>query len=193
MFAYLRGKLVTKNPTLAVIDISGVGYEVHIPLSTYDRLPEAGREVFLYIYPSYRPENVILCGFATLEEKNLFNLLLGVAGVGPKLGLTILSGTSITNFVQAIVSGDDKALSAISGIGKKLSQRLITELKDQVAALRPFAPSGKESMLERQAVGALSTLGYSRGQAFKAVQEVLKGKKPESLEELVKEALKNIR
>ena len=192
MYAYLRGKLAVKNPTSVIIDLSGVGYEVNIPLSTFDRLPEVGGEVFLYIYPCYRPENVTLCGFATKEEKTLFNLLLGVSGVGPKLGLTILSGTTVAHFRDAVISGDAKTLCAISGIGKKLSQRLITELKDQVVNLEEALFTGKESSLEKEAIGALVTLGYSRAKAFKAVQNVTSSEKPDKLESLIKEALKRI-
>ena len=192
MYAYLRGKLAVKNPTSVVLDLAGVGYEVSIPLSTFDHLPEVGGEVFLYIYPCYRPENVTLCGFATKEEKLLFNLLLGVNGVGPKLGLTILSGTTAAHFRDAIISGDDKTLCAISGIGKKLSQRLITELKDQIINLEESLSSGIESSLEKEAIGALVTLGYSRAKAYKAIQDAMNSKKSDKLEPLIKEALKRI-
>ena len=193
MFAYLKGKLAVKTPTTVVLDLSGVGYEVSIPLSTYERLPEPGSEVFLHIYPCYRPESVTLVGFAAREEKTLFQILLGVNGVGPKLALTILSGTSVVNFRNAIVSGDDKALSTISGIGKKLSQRLITELKDQILALGDVIESSG-SDLERKAVGALVTLGYPRGKAMKAVQDVTASRKtpPPDVETLIKEALKSV-
>ncbi|MFH0797677.1 MAG: Holliday junction branch migration protein RuvA [Candidatus Omnitrophota bacterium] len=194
MFAYLKGKLAIKTPALVVIDVGGVGYEVRIPISTFDQLPDEGKESFLYIYPCYRPESITLCGFATQAEKNLFNLLLGVSGVGPKVALTILSGTTIAGFCRAIIAEDNKTLSAISGVGKKLSQRLITELKDQVQTLGGMPMPAGEAVLEKDAIGALVTLGYPRVHALKAVQQVLTSRKAAApnLETLIKEALKII-
>ncbi|HNS48016.1 MAG TPA: Holliday junction branch migration protein RuvA [bacterium] len=192
MYAHLRGKLTEKSPTRLVLDIGGVGYEVNIPLSTYDRLPETGEEIFLYVQAAYREDSVTLYGFAGREEKTLFNLLLGVSGVGPKVALAILSGTTVPGFCNAIIAQDDKVLSAISGVGKKLSQRLITELKDRVASLGDLVAARPGSTINPEAVNALVALGYSRVQAVRAVQAVQGEAKTGDLETLIRRVLKRI-
>lgn len=196
MFAYLRGVLVEKKPARAVVEAGGFGYEVRIPVSTYDRLPEEGAEVFLHLYPCFREDSVTLYGFADARGKDIFTLLLGVTGVGPKLALTILSGTSVETLVDAILTGDGKTLGAISGVGRKLSQRLIMELREPLAgSAGDDGPAVAPAGVEADAVGALVTLGYPRLRAVPAVRRVLREAPPgsaPSVEQVVKEALKGI-
>lgn len=195
MFAYLRGVLAEKNPTRVVVEAGGFGYEVSVPLSTFERLPGAGGQVFLHLHPCYREDSITLYGFASTREKQLFNLLLGVSGVGPKLALTILSGTSPGALAGAIATGDEKALGALSGVGRKLSQRLVTELREPIAALGGTAgEAGPAVPGEREAVAALVTLGYTRLRAVPAVRRAAREHRDgaPTVEELVKTALQKI-
>ena len=199
MIDRIRGKLVSKLPTYAVIDVEGVGYGLHIPLSTYTRLCQVGgiQEVCTYLY--VRDDAIQLYGFAAAEEKELFGLLLSVSGVGPRMALGILSGLSVDEFRQAVSDEDVSLLMTVPGIGKKKGQRLLLELKDRVgvtltgAAAEERVPATVEGRLTRDAVSALLSLGCRVEEARKAIREVRKIL-PEgtSLEELIKEALKHL-
>ncbi len=192
MFAYLRGRLAVKRPALVVVDLAGAGYEVRISLATYHQLPEEGADILLVIQPCYREDGLTLYGFMTEAEKTLFNLLLSVTGVGPKMALTILSGTKTANFIQAVVSEDEKTLQIIPGVGKKMAKRLILELKDPLATFRKDSDSTASSLVQ-EAVGALVTLGYPRLKALQATTEAAGNPEAASdLEKLIKEALKRM-
>ena len=132
MIARLTGKLTTKNPGEVILDVGGVGYQVFIPLSTFYELPERGESLSLQIYTAVRENAIELYGFLTLQEKELFKLLLNVSKIGPKLAQNILSGISSEDLKTAIISGDILKLNAIPGIGKKTAERMILELKDKV-------------------------------------------------------------
>jgi Holliday junction DNA helicase RuvA len=132
MIAYLNGILEEKSPSMAIVDVAGVGYEVFIPLSTYDRLPATGEKCKLYTHHEVREDAQLLFGFATQEERSTFRLLTGVSGVGPKIALAVLSGTSIGDVQLSIAESNAKRLSSIKGIGKKMAERIVVELKDKV-------------------------------------------------------------
>ncbi len=200
MITFVAGKLVAALPTQATIDVGGVGYEVLIPLSSYDRLPAVGHAVQVLTHLHVREDAHILYGFMSSAERDLFRLLVNnVSGIGPKLALAVLSGMSVSNFKGAVVNGDVASLSKISGLGKKTAERIVLELKDKVgvaaaweAASASHAPT-PEAEEANEAVLALIALGYKQVDAHKTVRE-LQEKQPEikGAEELVKLALKRI-
>ncbi len=200
MITFLAGKLATALPTQATIDVNGVGYELLIPLSSYDRLSAVGQAVQILTHLHVREDAHILYGFMSAAERDLFRLLVNnVTGIGPKLALAVLSGMSVGNFKAAVVNGDVALLSKISGLGKKTAERIVLELKDKLGvaaawevASAAHAPTPEEGQAN-EAVLALIALGYKQVDAHKAVRE-LQEKQPEvqSAEELVKLALKKI-
>ncbi|MDQ6765282.1 MAG: Holliday junction branch migration protein RuvA [Verrucomicrobiota bacterium] len=200
MITFLAGKLAAALPTQAIVEVGGVGYEVLIPLSSYDRLPAVGQPLHVLTHLHVREDAHILYGFMTAAERDLFRLLVNnVSGIGPKLALAVLSGMSVGNFKNAVVNNDVAMLSKISGLGKKTAERIVLELKDKLgvaaaweAASAAHAPTAEETHAN-EAVLALIALGYKQVEAHKAVRD-LQGKQPEikSAEELVKLALKRI-
>ena len=192
MIAYLRGELVGKEPTRAVVEAAGVGYELLIPLSTYDKLPRTGSEVKLLASHCVREDDEILFGFATEDEKGLFLKLTSVSGVGPKIAIAILSGASISELAMAIAGGDAKRISAIKGVGKKTAEKICVELRDKVSE---FAFAGKgsgdaSSPLLRDALAALRALGFNEEASSKMVADVLAADpKIGSVEKIIKAAL----
>ncbi len=200
MITHVAGKLTAALPTQAIVDVNGVGYEVLIPLSSYDRLPPVGQSVQVLTHLHVREDAHLLYGFMSAAERDLFRLLVNhVSGIGPKLALAVLSGMSVGNFKSAVVNGDVASLSKISGLGKKTAERIVLELKDKLgvtavweAASASHAPSPEETQAN-EAVLALIALGYKQVDAHKAVRD-LQEKQPEvkSAEELVKLALKKM-
>jgi len=200
MITFLAGKLAAALPTQAIVDVNGVGYEVLIPLSSYDRLPAVGQAVNVLTHLHVREDAHLLYGFMTAPERDLFRLLVNnVSGIGPKLALAVLSGMSVGNFKSAVVNNDVASLSKISGLGKKTAERIVLELKDKLgvvaaweAASAANAPAPAESQAN-EAVLALIALGYKQVDAHKTVRD-LQEKQPEitSAEELVKQALKRM-
>ena len=197
MIAYVRGVLTEKDPTRVVVEAAGVGYEVLIPLSTFDRLPKAGGEVKLLTFHCVREDDEILFGFATPAEKELFVKLTAVSGVGPKIALSILSGGSVGELALAIASGNAKRISSIKGVGKKTAEKICLELQDKVnaiealsAAQRAGADKEAAAPVLRDAILALSALGFSEETANKMVGDVV-AKQPEAkdTETLVRLAL----
>ena len=133
MITFLRGKLVEALPTQVVMEVQGVGYEVLIPLSSYDRLPTPGTEVLLLTHLAIREDAHLLYGFLTASERDLFRLLIHtVSGIGPKIALSVLSGMSIAAFRSAVAAGDVKALSSVQGVGRKTAERIVVELRDKL-------------------------------------------------------------
>ena len=200
MITFLVGKLVAALPTQATVDVNGVGYELPIPLSSYDRLPAIGQAVQILTHLHVREDAHVLYGFMSAAERDLFRLLVNhVTGIGPKLALAVLSGMSVGNFKNAVVNNDVASLSKISGLGRKTAERIVLELKDKLgvaaaweAASATHAPTPEQSQAN-EAVLALIALGYKQIEAHKAVRE-LQEKQPEvnSAEDLVKLALKKI-
>src|SRR5919201_82793 len=200
MITFLDGKLVNALPTQAIIDVGGVGYEVFIPLSSYDKLPPAGQPIRILTHLTVREDAHVLYGFMTPAERDLFRLLVNnVSGIGPKLALAVLSGMSVNNFKAAIVNSDVAVLSKISGRGRKTAERIVLELKDKIgvaaaweAASAAHAPTPEQEQAN-EAVLALIALGYKQVEAHKAVRD-LQQREPgmKSAEDLVKNALKKM-
>ena len=200
MITHVAGKLTAALPTQAIVDVNGIGYELLIPLSSYDRLPPIGQPVQILTHLHVREDAHVLYGFMSGAERDLFRLLVNsVSGIGPKLGLAVLSGMSVGNFKNAVVNNDVTSLAKISGLGKKTAERIVLELKDKLgvaaaweAASASHAPSPAETQAN-EAVLALIALGYKQVDAHKTVRD-LQEKQPEvtSAEELVKLALKRM-
>ena len=199
MIAFLDGKLISSLPTQAIVDVSGVGYEVFIPLSSYDKLPAAGQSVRILTHLHVREDAHVLYGFMSAAERDLFRLLVNhVSGIGPKLALAVLSGMSVSNFKSAVVNSDVTALAKISGLGKKTAERIVLELKDKLgvaaaweAASAAHAPTPEEEEAN-EAVLALIALGYKQIDAHKSVREMQQKGEAKSAQELVKLALKRM-
>jgi len=199
VIAFLNGNLARALPTQAIVDVGGVGYEVLIPLSSYDKLPPAGQPVRLLTHLHVREDAHVLYGFMTAAERDLFRLLVNnVSGIGPKLALAVLSGMSVNNFKVAVVNSDVAALSKISGLGKKTAERIVLELKDKVgvtaaweAASAAHAPTPEQERAN-EAVLALIALGYKQVEAHRIIRELQEKERDKSAEELVKLALKQL-
>lgn len=195
MIAFLNGILHSKNEGELIIDVGGVGYRVEISSQTLGTLPESGKELRILIYHHFTDSDQRLFGFATAKEKNLFERLITVKGIGPKLGLTILSGMPAANLMESIVTQNTASLSGISGIGKKTAERMVLELKDKL-----FDESGPSvitgSMQSRskreEAVSALEALGFRKRDAEQAVQQIMAGGSDLTVSEVVKQALGQI-
>ena len=192
MIAYVRGTLVEKEPTRAVIEAGGVGYELLVPLSTYEKLPRTGSEAKLLAYHCVREDDEILFGFWAEDEKAMFAKLTSVSGVGPKIALAILSGSSIAELAMSIAGGDAKRISAIKGVGKKTAEKICVELKDKVSE---FAFSGRAGAdgpapIAKDAIAALRALGFNEETSSRMVADVLaKDPDADSVEKVVKMAL----
>jgi Holliday junction DNA helicase RuvA len=198
MIAFLRGQLVEKDPARVLLDVQGVGYEVFIPLSSYDRLPAEGDSCRLLTYHHIREDAHQLFGFVSEAERDMFTLLLGVNGIGPKLALSALSGLSVRELRAALAEGDTKRLSSISGVGRKLAERMVVELRDKIPAGEALEAvtgekhaAGAHDVRLRDAVLALIELGYKQEAARKMVSAVLL--KPDAsgltVQDIIKHAL----
>ncbi len=200
MIAYLEGKLVEKSPTLLILEVNGVGYSVNIPVSTFSNLGETGDVVKILTYQHVREDELKLYGFSTKPEKELFELLISVNGVGPRLALSILSCVSVNQFQKSVVQEDLDVLTTIAGVGKKKAQRLIVELKEKLSKVdlgERKELKDKEAAVapaHEEAVMALVSLGYTKPDARKALERVTKEEKEAlPVEELIKRALKYAR
>src|SRR6188768_93259 len=177
MISFLHGKLVDALPTQVIVDVQGIGYEVLIPLSSFDKLPSPGQEVHLLTHLAIREDAHVLYGFMTSAERDLFRLLINtVSGIGPKIALNVLSGMNVVAFRGAVANADVKSLSSISGVGKKTAERIVVELRDKVgqagaweasSAARSLSP---EDQKVNDAVLALIALGFKQVEAHDAVR-----------------------
>lgn len=198
MIALITGRIASKNPGSVIVDVGGVGYEVHIPLSSFYDLPEDGQSVTMHVHTHVREDAISLFGFRTVSEKALFLLLMGVSGVGPKLALNIISGLPYDRLVDAIMRGDDALVTTIPGVGKKTAARIVLEISEKVGLLAAQSmgagPCGIAPSSGRQrdeAVSALVNLGYKKNVAEDAVKKVcLAGGEDTPIETLIKETLK---
>ena len=198
MIAHLRGRILEKHPNRIVVEVNGIGYDVSVPLSTFYGLGEPGGEIALRIHTHVREDALALYGFASLLEQDLFERLIGVSGIGPKLALAVLSGIEPLELVQAIERGDLARLTAIPGVGKKTSERIVLELKDRLPRVRPAAAAvGGEPAapaLRVDLLSALMNLGYHRPLAEKAVDSALRAGGPDAgFERTLKQALARAR
>ena len=195
MIAYLAGTLSSRTPGTAVVDVHGVGYAVHIPLSTYSRLPAGDEQVRLFTHLSVRENAMELFGFLSASERDLFERLIQVSGVGPKLGLSVLSAMEPDEFRLAVVAGDTRALSRVPGVGRKTAERLVIELRDSLEQLpadmlatEAAAPGDPQA----EAVMALVSLGLKQAEAAAVVRQIAPELEAASTEQLVKEALRRL-
>lgn len=186
MIAHLRGKLMQKDPARVIVDVNGVGYEVFVPLTTFTALPETGSEVSVDIYTHVREDTIALYGFSTRRERNIFEKLMTISGIGPKLAVTILSGGSVEDLVGAIKRSDLGRLTAIPGVGKKTAERIVLELKDK---LQDFAEASAKPPVESDVLSALENLGYNRALAESALARASNGDRDAPFDVLFKRAL----
>ncbi len=198
MIAFLRGKLIEALPTQVIVDVNGLGYEVLIPLSSYDKLPAPGQDVRLLTQLVVREDAHILYGFASAAERELFRMLINnVSGIGPKTALNILSGMNAVTFRGAVANGDVKSLSQISGVGKKTAERIVVELRDKIGAAGAWEASSAARGLTaadqkvNDAVLALMALGFKQVEAHDSVRaaQAMLGESA-TVEELVRASLK---
>ena len=197
MIAHLRGRLLEKHPNRVIVDVQGVGYEAHVPLSTFYEMAEPGSDVALRIHTHVREDALSLYGFATLLELQLFHRLIGVSGIGPKLALAVLSGIEPGELVAAVLQGNVARLTAIPGVGKKTAERIGLELKDKMAGLLPpegaaSAPIAAGDSLRTDVLSALINLGYHRPLAERAVDAALTSGAAGSFEQTLKLALREL-
>ncbi len=197
MITFLDGILVEALPTQIAVAVNGVGYQVLIPLSSFDRLPALGAPIKILTHLQVREDAHVLFGFMSHAERDLFRLLVNhVSGIGPKMALAVLSGMSVTNFKSAVVNNATDAIAKVKGVGKKTAERIVLELKDKVgvaaaweAASAAHAPSAEEANVN-DAVLALISLGYKQVDAHKSVKQAAGANAGQSAEELVRQALK---
>jgi holliday junction DNA helicase RuvA len=198
MIASLRGRLADKQPNRLVVDVNGVGYEVFVPLSTFYRVADVGQDVSLLVHTHVREDTLALYGFGTSFEQQVFERLIGVSGIGPRLALAVLSGIEAGDFVRSVQTGDLARLTAIPGVGKKTAERMVLELKDRLPLAGVSGPSaGTEGSaagdaLRRDLLSALLNLGYHRPLAEKAVDGALKKTESPTFEAVLKQALRDL-
>ena len=197
MIAHLRGTLLEKHPNQVIVEASGVGYDVLIPISTYSALPEAGSEVRLRIHTHVREDALSLFGFLTSEEKTIFEKLISVSGIGPSLAIKVLSGMSTADLIPAIRNGSVEHLVRIPGVGRKTAERMVLELKDKLEGLGAAAPAAKPATalnpLEQDVLSALLNLGCNRAAAEAAVRKAKSAGAPAEFEPLFRKSLEQIR
>ncbi|HOK56129.1 MAG TPA: Holliday junction branch migration protein RuvA [bacterium] len=192
MLYFIKGKIFLKTPTYVVIENNGIGYFVEVSLQTSEKINE-GEETFLYIYQHFSEDKINLYGFIEKEERELFLLLITVPGIGPKVALRVLSGLSIEEIYQGIITEDVSIFKNVPGVGKKTAERMIVELKQKIEKIPILVDNYKEKEILINAVEALTVLGYKRKDSAVIVGEILKEKKGNiTLEELIKEALRKL-
>jgi Holliday junction DNA helicase RuvA len=197
MISFLRGRVLEKHPNRLTVDVQGVGYDVHVPLSTYYRVAEPPGEVSLRVHTHVREDALQLFGFLTDLERQLFERLIGVSGIGPKMGVALLSGMEARDLLLSVQRGDVAKLTGIPGIGKKTAERIVLELKDRVAQLgvepeEAAAPASEGDRLRDDLLSALQNLGYHRPLAEKAVDAALGAGGEPTFEVALKAALREL-
>ena len=196
MIAHLRGRILEKQPNRVIVDVGGVGYDVAVPLSTFYGLADLGGDVSLRVHTHVREEAIALFGFATALELDLFERLIGISGIGPKVGLAVLSGIEPGELIGAIERGDLARLTAIPGVGKKTSERIVLELKDRLPKTRVVVEAAGEPeapVLRDDLLSALINLGYHRPLAEKGVDAAMKAAgRDAGFERTLKQALREL-
>ncbi len=191
MIGYLTGKIISAKPTQVLLDVNGVGYEVKISINTFESI--SGTEsVSLFIHTNVKEDSITLFGFYSEAEKDMFELLIAINGVGPKSALSLLSGISTDDLKQAILTSNVERMIAVPGIGRKTAERLILELKNKVRDIKEEGTAQPKPSLQREAVAALTTLGYNLVSSEKAVNKILAELPDCSLEELIQRSLKEL-
>ena len=197
MIGLLRGRIADKQPNTLIVDVQGVGYEVHVPLSTFYEAGDTGAEITLRIYTHVREDALQLYGFLTGLERQLFEKLIGISGIGPKLAIAVLSGMDPRELMTSVQRGDVARLTGIPGVGKKTSERIVLELRDRLAQLpggapADSAPSNGADRVRSDLLSALQNLGYHRPQADKAIDATLQTMSNPTFEHALKAALREL-
>ncbi len=196
MISYIKGKVISKNPVSLILECSNVAFEVNIPVSTYEKLPDIGRETCMFIHFSVADDGIKLFGFISIEEKDLFKMLISVNGIGPKIALTILSSIDWRSFIKHIRHEDHKALVIVPGLGKKTAQRLILELKDKIEKSDLIYATHSEERTHQniynEAESALVTLGYKLADIRRVFDTIENQDQVSSSEELIKVVIKRL-
>lgn len=190
MIGYLTGKIISSKPTQILLDVNGVGYLVNISISTFEKISDK-ETVSLFIHTNVKEDSITLFGFYSQSEKEMFELLISISGIGPKVSLGILSGIAVDDLKDAIANGNVSRLIAIPGIGRKTAERVVLELRNKVDSIKSDGIT-KETSAKEEAISALSTLGYQRQVAEKAVRDLLAENPNYSLEELIRKALASL-
>jgi Holliday junction DNA helicase RuvA len=193
MIAHLRGTLLEKQPGQVVVETAGVGYDVTIPVSTFTQLPDAGGEVRLRIHTHVREDALSLYGFSTADEKGLFEKLISISGIGPKLAITVLSGLAVADLRAALAAGDLARLTRIPGVGKKTAERMIVELRDKMGSTAPAPASTALDATDRDVLSALLNLGAARPAAEAAIAKAKRDGGDVEFESLFRRALEGLR
>jgi len=189
MIAHLRGRLIAKHPNQAIVEAAGVGYDVTISVPTFSELPSAGSEVALHVHTHVREDALALYGFLRHEEKQLFEKVITVSGIGPKLAITILSGIAAGEMVGAIRANDFARLTKIPGVGRKTAERMCVELRDKLEGFGAPPPVAARLAVEEDVLSALSNLGYQRALAEKAVERAVQSAGRENFDAIFRAAL----
>ena len=191
MIGYLTGKIISRKPTKVILDVNGIGYLVNISITTFEKIGDQNESVSLFIYTSVKEDAIDLYGFWTENEKEMFELLISVSGIGPKLAQSILSGIQIEELQEAIKTGNLSRIIAIPGIGRKTGERMLVELRDKVDSIAESLGiiPGVSYSIKNDAIAALNNLGYNQKTAEKIIRDVLKKDQSISIEELIKKAL----
>ena len=196
MIAYLRGRVVDKQPNRVIVDVQGVGYDVHVPLSTFYQVGDEGADVALRVHTHVREDALQLYGFTTELERQLFERLIAISGIGPKVAIAVLSGMDSRELLTAVQRGDIARLTGIPGIGKKTAERIVLELKDRLSQIAvPPADAAVESgadRLRQDLLSALQNLGYHRPQAEKAIDKTLNATSDATLENALRAVLREL-
>ena len=191
MIGFLTGKIISAKPTQILLDVNGVGYKVSISINTFEKI--SGKEnISLYIYTSVKEDSISLFGFHSEAEKEMFELLISISGVGPKSALGLLSGISTDDLKRAIITNNTERIVAVPGIGRKTAERLILELKNKVGDIKEEGVTPAKPSAQKEAISALTTLGYNIASSEKAVNKILSELPDCSLEELIKNSLKEL-
>jgi len=199
MIGHLKGQLLVKKPDMVIIDVHGVGYEVHIPLTSFFELPQEGSEITLKIHTHVRDDALTLFGFHSQREKDFFLKLISISGIGPKLGIVFLSGARVEELVHAILDGNVARLTAIPGVGRKTAERVVLELKNQVSSfllpeeIQTAQQAGTLDGLQEDILSALVNLGYPKTSAEKALSTVLRaGDCERTFEDVLRNTLRRL-
>ena len=191
MIGYLTGKIIAAKPTQILLDVNGVGYEIRISINTFERI--SGNEtVSLFVHTNVKEDAITLFGFYSEAEKQMFELLISINGVGPKSALSLLSGITTEDLKQAIMTTNVERMIAVPGIGRKTAERLILELKNKVRDIKEEGITPTKPSIQKEAISALTTLGYNYAFSEKAVNKILSELPDCSLEELIKRTLQEL-
>ena len=194
MIGYLKGKILSKKPTQSLIDVNGVGYIVFTSINTFEKLPEEGDTISLYTYLAVKEDSLTLFGFYSISEKELFEILISINGVGPKLAQGVLSGIEVEEFKDAIANNNISRLVAIPGVGRKTAERMMIELRDKVDKVSEGTQTSDSKMysVKEDAITALVGLGYNQKTSDKIIKNILSNNPAISLEDLIRESLKSL-